>query len=591
VLRAATFHTPRDCWRASGVTRIFTTSDSLLGGAMTKHAKWIKLIAGGRGDDHLQGSAGKDVVIGHQGNDWLHGGAGNDLVAGDEVFGGKLWGWHLGGCWHASGAGNDTLDGGAGSDLVLGGRGNDFANYTFAENLQSHDVYDGGKGFDTLQLSLTYGEARLASVQEDIAAFQSFLECRADPRSDHGKTFHFDSFDLDARNFEALETSLVNAAPTARADAFASDEDTPLRVAAPGVLANDTDADHLDVLAVTGADTLSSRGATVVVGTDGSITYDAGSLFQYLAAGESAMDSFSYQIEDLGGAAATATVRVAVAGVNDEPVAGDDSLAPAGGGGQAQEQLITFEGASNAADVDGYAFAGFYTDSMFGINNSWMAATYTKTDTAGGDFDADGAIKRVDGQDFALKSLAIAALMVEPDVIIKGYNDGKLVDGASVPLGLNAVYKFIQFGAAWAGVDEVRFYGSVRPDLGVEGDWIAIDNVLVSSGSDGASGYSEDAPLDINVADLLSNDDDVDASDVLHVSGVSAKSAMGAAIRLNDDGTLRYDPTQADEIQALGAGETATDTFEYTVSDGNGGTDVATVSIELLGAADADLLF
>jgi VCBS repeat-containing protein len=180
---------------------------------------------------------------------------------------------------------------------------------------------------------------------------------------------------------------------------------------------------------------------------------------------------------------------------------------------------------------------------------------------------------------------------VEPNVKIVGYNDGKLVDGASIELALNAAYKTIDFGSAWAAVDEVRFYGTVDPDQGVPADYILIDDLHVASGSGGASGYSEDAAHDFSVADLLSNDTDVDASDELDVAGFSAKSAMGAVISLNDDGTLHYDPTGADEIQALGAGETATDTFEYTVSDGNGGTDVATVSVQLLGAADTDLLF
>ena len=37
----------------------------------------------------------------------------------------------------------------------------------------------------------------------------------------------------------------------------------------------------------------------------------------------------------------------------------------------------------------------------------------------------------------------------------------------------------------------------------------------------------------------------------------------------------------------MDAGDTATDVFNYTVSDGNGGTDTATITITILGANDA----
>jgi VCBS repeat-containing protein len=554
---------------------------------MAKRGDWIKYIVGSKHGDDLNGTAGRDIVVGRQGDDSIHGGAGNDILFGDDMSGGTLWGCRFGGWWHARGSGNDYLDGGAGSDRVLAGRGNDVANYTLSQNLRSHDVYDGGKGFDTLQLTLTQSQFDSACVQQDLAAFQRFLDYKANPHSDSGKTFHFKSFDLDARNFEALKINVIdaapaNAAPTARDDVATAEEDTPLTIAAPGVLANDTDPDLHDVLAVTGADALSALGVAVVVGADGSITYDASGLFEHLAAGESITDSFGYTIADRAGATASATARVTVTGVNDAPVAADDIMAPEAGASVVEERLITFDEQGNPpTNVDGYAFAGFTIFGFGGVGGTSMAAAGTGNNNVGGGFDADGAVKRADGQDFALHSLSIAALSYEPNVRIVGYNDGKLVEGAEVTQGLAGGYATIDFGAAWESVDEVRFYGTVAEP---EGDYLMIDNLQVSSGG-GASGHSEDVPLDI---DVLANDTDVDSSDVLHVSGFSATSAMGAAISLNPDGTLRYDPTEADDIQMLARGETAIDTFEYTASDGNGGTSVATVSVALLGADEPD---
>ena len=52
------------------------------------------------------------------------------------------------------------------------------------------------------------------------------------------------------------------------------------------------------------------------------------------------------------------------------------------------------------------------------------------------------------------------------------------------------------------------------------------------------------------------------------------------------DGTYTYvaDQSAADD---LATGETATDSFTYTVSDGNGGTDTATIVITVTGTNDA----
>ena len=88
----------------------------------------------------------------------------------------------------------------------------------------------------------------------------------------------------------------------------------------------------------------------------------------------------------------------------------------------------------------------------------------------------------------------------------------------------------------------------------------------------------EDTPLTIDDASLLANDTDADG-DTLTISAVDATSANGASVTLNGDGDVIYDPIGAATIQALNDGETLEDSFVYTVSDGNGGTDTATVTV------------
>jgi VCBS repeat-containing protein len=97
---------------------------------------------------------------------------------------------------------------------------------------------------------------------------------------------------------------------------------------------------------------------------------------------------------------------------------------------------------------------------------------------------------------------------------------------------------------------------------------------------------SEDSALTIASTALLTNDTDPDTGDHLTIASVSATSTSGATVTLS--GTdIFYDPTHAAALQALRAGETTTDTFTYTIDDGHGGTDTATVTLAVAGINDA----
>jgi VCBS repeat-containing protein len=97
----------------------------------------------------------------------------------------------------------------------------------------------------------------------------------------------------------------------------------------------------------------------------------------------------------------------------------------------------------------------------------------------------------------------------------------------------------------------------------------------------------EDTPLGIDAAALLANDGDIE-NDALAIGAVSAKSALGATVSLGAAGSILYDPTAA--LQYLKPGQVVTDSFDYAVVDGHGGTDIATVSLSVAGRADIDAL-
>ena len=81
---------------------------------------------------------------------------------------------------------------------------------------------------------------------------------------------------------------------------------------------------------------------------------------------------------------------------------------------------------------------------------------------------------------------------------------------------------------------------------------------------DTGTGTDKGVPIDV---DVLSNDTDVDG-DTLSLDGFGQPT--NGTVTQNPDGTLKYTPD---------ANFVGTDTFNYTVSDGEGGTDTGTVHV------------
>ena len=85
---------------------------------------------------------------------------------------------------------------------------------------------------------------------------------------------------------------------------------------------------------------------------------------------------------------------------------------------------------------------------------------------------------------------------------------------------------------------------------------------------------AEDTPVTVTV---LANDSDVDG-DTLSVTGVVTGANTHGAVVINADGTITYTPT---------ANYNGAASFDYTISDGHGGTATATVNIDVTPVNDA----
>ena len=381
----------------------------------------------------------------------------------------------------------------------------------------------------------------------------------------------------------------TNDTPAATNDTGSVNEDATLTVssAASGVIQdNDTDADADDSASslvitqikpsggsnssVAGSSTYNSNGTsitgtygTLTIGADGTYTYTADqSAADDLDASDTATDVFTYTVTDTTGATTTADITITVTGVNDAPTASDNTV-------------TTLEDTNHVFSTSEFNFS---------------------------DVDDDGALNK------------IKITSLEDNGALQYYNGSAWVD-----VTLNQ-----EITATDISNNKLRFV----PDANENGTSYTSFGFQVSDGTAYSSSSNtmtvnvtpvNDAPVGVNDTDAVVEDatvsqtsgsgllvaDDTDAdSDTLTVTQIavtggsnssvtsSTTSSNGTSVTgtygtlvVGADGSYTYVADQ-DAADALDASETATDSFTYTVSDGNGGTDTATLIITVTGAND-----
>jgi VCBS repeat-containing protein len=107
-----------------------------------------------------------------------------------------------------------------------------------------------------------------------------------------------------------------NLPPLAQNDTFVTDELQPVIISRPGVLFNDLDPDVYDLLHVTAVNASVTIGEVIAWGPRGAFIYDPNGQFEYLQAGNSTTDNFTYTVSDACGGNDTATVTITINGVD-----------------------------------------------------------------------------------------------------------------------------------------------------------------------------------------------------------------------------------------------------------------------------------
>jgi VCBS repeat-containing protein len=160
----------------------------------------------------------------------------------------------------------------------------------------------------------------------------------------------------------------------------------------------------------------------------------------------------------------------------------------------------------------------------------------------------------------------------------------RTVDGKRVvqynPLGSDAL-QALAFGEA--ATDSFTY--TVKDEFGATSTATVAVRVAGQNNAPAAAAVSaatdEDTPLAITPA--IS---DPDHGAVLSLVNMPVRSALGAALVVNPNGTIGYDPTAAVNLKRLAAGEHATDTFSYAVADQFGAAAHATVTVDVAGVTD-----
>lgn len=390
----------------------------------------------------------------------------------------------------------------------------------------------------------------------------------------------------------ATVTIQVNNLPVAQSDAYTTTEDTPLVVdVANGVLSNDTDAngDPLTAVVVT-----NPAHGTLTLNADGSFTYTPNANF-------AGTDTFTYRANDGLGNSEPATVTITVTGVNDAPVAVDDSYSTT------EDTPLTINAPGvlgNDTDADGDTLTVTIVDNpangtvTLNENGSFVYTPntgFTGTDTFtykvnDGTVDSGTATVTITvtsstaapiAEDDAYNATEDTQLVIDAAGGVLDNDTGSTLTALVVTgpahgtLTLNADGSFTYTPAEnYNGTDTFTY----KVNNGTTDSNVATVTIVIAAVNDAPTTQSDDYTTSINgvltigaAEGVLANDSDVENDDL---TAILVAGPEHGTLTLNEDGSFTYTPT---------AGYQGVDTFTYKANDGTVDSAVTTVTITING--------
>ncbi|WP_299471232.1 Ig-like domain-containing protein [uncultured Roseibium sp.] len=338
----------------------------------------------------------------------------------------------------------------------------------------------------------------------------------------------------------ATVTAFISGADdnvNAQDDDFTVDEDSTL---AGNVFSDngngadiDPEGDALTVVSINGnnglvgAPIVVAGGGVLQVDANGDLSFDTANTYNELNVGDTRDISFTYVVEEAGSnLTASATGTITITGVNDDPTANDDTRST---------QLntpVNIDVASNDFDVD---------------NGDTFTVTAVSTPSNG------TAVIELDG-----------TVTYTPN------------NGYSGPDSFTYDITDANGGMATATVN-ITVQGSNAPVA--QNDSVTTDEATLLSGSvfldngNGADFDPEGDPFSVTAVNGL-----------MASVGSQITLVSGALLTLNANGTFDYDPNGS--FESLAVGGSTTDTFSYTITDSNNGSDTGVVTVTVTGLND-----
>ncbi|RYD48505.1 MAG: tandem-95 repeat protein, partial [Verrucomicrobiaceae bacterium] len=341
-----------------------------------------------------------------------------------------------------------------------------------------------------------------------------------------------------------------NTPPVAVADTYTTNQQTALVIAAPGLLANDTDAESSPLTAAVVAQ---PSNGTVTVSANGSFTYTP-------ATGFFGSDSFTYRANDGVANSNTATVSITV---NQVSIGG-----LANGSFEAGE--TSWINTGNRVVIDSSApYTAFHGTKLMVMNggntspNAVISQTFTTTPGTEYTLSFNSGILAASVQQRLQVAVNGASSLVSDTIVLTGNNGN-----ASVWTPRSYVF------TADSATTTLTFTDVSTSSNG--GD-LLLDNVAVT----GAGGPANTAPvavadtyntpqdtaLVVPAAGVLSNDTDAESDPLTAALNVGPTSGT---LTLNPNGSFTYTPN---------SGFSGSDSFTYHANDGTLDSTIATVSI------------
>lgn len=381
----------------------------------------------------------------------------------------------------------------------------------------------------------------------------------------------------------AITITAVNDAPVAVTDSITTNEDT-LKTFNPTT--NDTDAEN-NTISVT-ATTNGSKG--IVTRSGNNVTYTPN-------ANANGSDTFTYTISDGVGGSNTGTVNVSITPINDSPVAVANSITTN------EDTPLTFDPTANDTDVDGNPLTiTATTNGTKGIvTRSGNSVTYTPNANVNGsdtftytisDGNGGTATGNVTVTITAINDAPVAitdTTTTNEDTAVSLNPTTNDTDAENNTLTITAKTNGSNGSVTYTGntvtyTPNTNFNGSdsftYTISDGNGGSAIGTVNVTITA--------VNDAPVAVTDTTTTNEDTAVSLNPTTNDTDVENNTITISATTNGSNGVVSYSGNIA--TYTPNANFNGTDSFTYSLSDGNGGTATGTVNVTIIAINDAPVV-